>query len=170
MPCLSRANMTYGVNERWSLSPAIGLGLAGSVDLGSAGGIGSASLTSAYRLPVGEFFLNIGNMIGYYETLDIEIGDYNFDPGVSNTVLRNGLMLSVPSTIGDRNVSTEFWVIDTRFFGSDLYSEYYDEFGVSLGLVKTKGRRSIESHLRGGVSYLTGDGVTGWRLNLGYSF
>ena len=164
------ANLTYGVSERWSLSPAMGLGLAGSLDLGAAGGIGSVSLTSAWRLPFGESFLNVGNMIGYYETLDIEIGSYSYDPGVSNTVLRNGVMLSVPSMMGGRKVSRELWVIDTRFFGSALYSEYYQEYGISIGLVKTREKRSIESHLRGGVSCLTGDGVRGWRANLGFSF
>ena len=78
-------------------------------------------------------------------------------------------MASIPSTIGDRKVTTEVWAIDTRFFGSDLYSEYYNEVGISFGLTKTR-ERSIENHLRAGVSYLTGDGVEGWRANLGYSF
>ena len=161
--------LTYAMNERWSLSPAAGAGLVGSVDLGSAGGIGSLSLTSAYTIPREGWSLNIGNMLGYYETLDVELGDYDFNPGVSNTVLRNGLMISIPSTMGGRKVTTEVWGIDTRFFGSDLYSEYYDEFGVSFGLTKTR-ERSIENHLRAGISYLTGDGVKGWRANLSYSF
>lgn len=164
------AGLTWGLNERWSLSPAVGAGLAGSVDPGAAGGIGSASLTSAYTIPFRhEYTINIGNMIGYYETLDIEVGKYSFDPGVSNTVLRNGLMLSVPGTMGGRKVATEFWAIDTRFLGSELYSEYNDEFGISFGSARTEGR-SIENYLRGGVSYMTGDNVKGWRFNLGYSF
>lgn len=108
------------------------------------------------------------NMIGYYETIDIEVGSYNFDPGVSNTVLRNGLMFSVRGTMEGRKVATEIWVIDTRFYG-DLYSEYYDEFGIAFGLTKTEGI-SIENHLRAGVSCMTGDGVKGWRINLGYNF
>ena len=161
--------LTYAMNERWTLSPAAGAGVVGSVDLGSAGGIGSISLTSAYTIPRPGWSLNIGNMVGYYETLDISLGGYDFNPGVSNTVLRNAMMASVPSTIGDRKVTTEVWAIDTRFFGSDLYSEYYDEIGISFGLTKAK-ERSIENHLRAGVSYLTGDGVEGWRANLGYSF
>ena len=161
--------LTYAMNERWLLSPAAATGVVGSVDLGSAGGIGSLSLTSAYTIPREGWSLNIGNMVGYYETLQIELGDYEFNPGVSNTVLRNALMVSIPSTMGERKVTTEIWATDTRFFGSDLYSEYYDEFGISFGLTKTR-ERSIENHLRAGVSYLTGDGVEGWRANLGYSF
>ena len=162
--------LTYGMNERWSLSPAAGAGLVGSADLGSAGGIGSLSLTSTYTIPREGWSLNIGNMVGYYETLDLENwGDYDFNPGVSNTALRNGLMVSIPSTMGGRDVAIEIWGIDTRFFGSALYSEYYDEFGISFGLAKTR-NRSIENHLRAGISYLTGDGVKGWRANLGYSF
>ena len=163
------AGLTYGVNERWSLSPRLGAGVVGSIDLGAGGGIGSVSVTSAYAIPLDGWSLNIGNMIGHYETLDISIGDYNFNPGVSNTVLRNGLMASWSIAMGERELVTELWVTDTRYFGSDLYSTYYNEFGASIGLPKNRGG-SIESHLRGGVSYLTGDGVEGWRLNIGYWF
>ena len=161
--------LTYAMNERWLLSPAAGMGVVYSDDLGSAGGIGSLSLTSAYTIPKHGWSLNIGNMVGYYETLDISLGDYDINPGVSNTVLRNALMVSIPSTMGERKVTTEVWGIDTRFFGSELYSEYYDEIGISFGLVKTK-ERAIENYLRAGVSYLTGDGVSGWRANLGFWF
>ena len=161
--------LTYAMNERWSLSPAAGLGVVGSADMGSSGGIGSLSLTSAYTIPRHGWSLNIGNMVGYYETLDISLGDYDFNPGVSNTVLRNALMVSIPSTMGGRKVTTEVWGIDTRFFGSKLYSEYYDEIGISFGLVKTR-ERVIENYLRAGASYLTGDGVKGWRVNLGFQF
>ena len=161
--------MNYGMNEHWSLSPAAGAGLVGSIDLGSAGGVGSISLTSAYTIPREGWSLNIGNMVGYYETLAIQVGDYDFDPGVSNTVLRNGLMVSIPITGEGRKLITEVWATNTRFFGSDLYSEYYDEFGVSFGFTKS-GERSIENRLRAGISYLTGDGVEGWRINFGYSF
>ena len=163
------AGLTWGLTEQWSLSPAVGAGLAGSVDLGAAGGIGSASLTSAYTIPFDKYSLSVGNMVGYYETLDIEVGKYSFDPEVSNTVLRNGLMLSVPGTMGGRKVATEFWITDTRFFGSDLYSEYNDELGISFGSARTEGR-SIENYLRAGVSWMIGDKVEGWRFNLGYGF
>ena len=164
--------LTWGVNDRWSLSPSAGAGLAGSRDLGAAGGVGSVSLTSAVSVPLrGTYSLNIGNMVGFYRTLDVEIGKYSFDPGVSNTVLRNGLMISRPWKAGTRGVVTEVWITDTRFFGSDLYSEYYDELGISFGMTREKeGKRSIRNWLRGGVSYLTGDGVEGWRANLGFRF
>ena len=110
-------------------------------------------------------------MVGLYRTLDIEVGKYSFDPGVSNTVLRNGLMVSRSRKVGKRDMVTEFWITDTRFFGSDLFSEYYDEFGISLGTSRAKGgKRSIRNWLRGGVSYLTGDDVDGWRANLGFRF
>ena len=163
--------LTWGMSERWSLSPAAGAGLAGSRDLGAAGGVGSISLTSAVSFPLRVYQLNVGNMVGFYRTLDVKIGKYSFDPGVSNTVLRNGLMVSRSRKVGKRDVVTEFWLTDTRFFGSDLFSEYYDEFGISLGTSRAKeGKRSIRNWLRGGVSYLTGDGVDGWRVNLGFRF
>ena len=161
--------LTYGVNDRWSLTPAAGVGFVGSADLGSAGGVNALSLTSAYALPYDTWTVNIGNMLGYYQTLAFEFEGYKFDPNVANTILRNGVMVSIPAKIGARDVAAEFWAIDTRFFGSELYSKYYNEFGVSIGLVKTE-NFSISNYLRAGLSYLTGDGVGGWRFNVGYSF
>ena len=162
-------SMTFGMNERWSLSPAVGVGVTGSLDLASGGGIGSVSLTSAYTVPFERFDLNIGNMVGYYETLKIEVGDYHFDPGISNLAFRNGLMLSIPGTMGGHKVATEVWATDTRFTGDALYSEYQHEFGVSFGLAKSD-EFTIRNHLRAGVSYMTGDKVQGWALRLGYRF
>ena len=162
-------SMTWGMNERWSLSPAVGVGVTGSPDLASGGGIASVSLTSAYTVPFERFDLNIGNMVGYYETLKIEIGDYQFDPGVSNAVFRNGLMLSIPGTMGGHEVATEVWATDTRFTGDALYSEYQHEFGVSFGMAESD-ESTIRNHLRAGVSYMTGDNVRGWALRLGYWF
>ncbi len=162
-------SMTWGITNRWSLSPAIGVGVTGSLDLVSGGGIGSVSLTSAYTVPFERFDLSIGNMVGYYETLKIEIGDYQFDPGISNMAFRNGLILSIPGTMGRHEVATEVWATDTRFTGDALYSEYQHEFGVSFGLAKSD-KFTILHHLRAGVSYMTGDNVSGYALRLGYSF
>ena len=66
-------------------------------------------------------------------------------------------------------MATELWAIDTRFFGSELYSEFYNELGVSIGLVKTE-NFDISNYLRAGLSYQFGDGVHGLHLNIGYSF
>ena len=162
-------SMTWGMNERWSLSPAVGVGVTGSADLASGGGLGSVSLTSAYTVPFERFDLNIGNMVGYYETLKIEVGDYHFDPGVSNMMFRNGLMLSIPGKMGGHEVVTEVWATDTRFTGDALYSEYQHEFGVSFGLAESD-EFTIRNHLRAGVSYMTGDKVRGWAVRLRYWF
>lgn len=161
---------TFGVNDRWSLSPAFGVGVTGSADLGAGGGIGSVSLTSAYTIPIDKYSLSIGNMIAYYETLDLKIKDYSFNPGVSNTVFRNGLLLSIPGKMGQRKVATELWATDTRFDGDTLYSEFQQEYGVSFGSAKTD-EFSIKNYLRVGASYLTGDkDIEGLKLNFGYKF
>lgn len=161
--------LTFGINDRWSLTPAVGAGLVGSEDLGSAGAVGSGSLTSAYTIPMDGYSLNIGNMVGYFETLAFSYGDYDFNPGVANTVLRNGIMASVPGTFRGKDVATEYWAVDTRYLGDDLYSEFYDEIGISFGFAKTEERR-LENYLRVGASYLWGDGVSGFKLNIGYTF
>jgi hypothetical protein len=71
--------LTYAINEAWSLTPATSIGLVGSKDLASAAGMGALSLTSANTTPKDGYSINYGNMIGYYQTLDLQVGDLNIN-------------------------------------------------------------------------------------------
>ncbi len=156
------------MNDAWALTPSVGYAVTGSTDLGSVGQIVSASLTSSYVINLDKFDLAIGNMVGYYQTLKLSSGDYSFDPGIKNTIFRNGVMLSQPTDIFGKGMSIEYSLIDTRFTGDALYIKGYDEIGVTVGT--NKSANSSRSYLRGGVSYLTSDKAKGFTANLGYWF
>ncbi len=163
--------------SRWSLTPSLGYGIAGSTDLGSLGHIFSGSLTSDLMLyDGGGFRLNMGNMAGYYLTLPVRLGDYSVDYDLKNTITRNGLLLSMPlgRSLWGQKLSFDVFVIDTRFFGDALYSDNYQEIGISVGPLRSadKHEPNVASHPFGlGLKYLTGDkGIDGFELNFGYRF
>jgi hypothetical protein len=156
------------MNDSWSLTPALNYGVAVSRDQGAVGQAVSGSLASTYVWRRSNFDVALGNMLGYYRTLKLSAGGYSYDPGIANTVLRNGVMLSQPVNVMGRKMSLEYSLIDTKFFGSALYDMHYDEIGVTLGT--NKRASSARSFMRAGVSYLHSPKTNGLMLNLGYWF
>lgn len=157
------------VNDEWALTPALGYSITGSNDLGSAAGILGVSVTSQYTMQFENFSMAMGNMIGVYQTNKITVGDYSVDPGIKNTVFRNGLLLSLPVHIFETPMSLEFDYVNTLYTGTDLYSNKYNEFGIALGTNKNAG--SKRSYIRGSLTYLMGENnIKGTRLNLGFWF
>lgn len=165
----------YQATDNWRLTPAVGYGAVGSIDLGSVGQIVSGSLTSTYTFRPGKFLLNMGNMAGYYKTLPFKQGDYDIDPDIQNTVVRNGLNFVIP--FGEaKTTSLDLFVTDTRYFGSDLYIEQYNELGFSYGFLKSTVKekngktKSYITNLRAGLTYMTADNADGFTVNFGWSF
>jgi hypothetical protein len=157
------------MNDDWALTPAFGYGLSGSVDLGSAAAIMSASLTSQYTMRMSSYDLAIGNMVGLYQSSKFTAGDYSFDPQIKNTVFRNGVMASFPTLMMGRKMALEVSYVNTMFTGTELYSNQSNEIGVTLGT--NKNANSARSYLRAGVTYLFAEkDIRGLRLNLGYWF
>ena len=162
---------THPVTERWSLTPSIGAAAEGSKDLGTAGGFSGASLTSSYLFHAGDWSLVMGNGVSLQKSLKLRVGGYESDPKLTNTAITNGLLVSGPaSLIADGLVFEQFFT-DTRIFGDKLYSNHYDELGVSVGRVRFKGEGAVDSLLKGSVSVLVGEhGTHGLRLALNYRF
>lgn len=163
------ASYRVPMNDEWALVPAAGYGIAGSVDLGSASAMMAVSLTSQYTLRMQGYDLAFGNMVGVYQSSKFTVSDYSFDPKISNTVFRNGVMASVPTTVMGKKMALEFSFVNTLYTGTDLYSNQYNEIGVTLGT--NKGANTARSYFRAGLTYLQGQNdVHGIRLNLGYWF
>jgi len=156
------------LNDYWTVTPSGNYAVTGSKDLGSMAQMASFSLTSAYVFELSHMDLTIGNMVGYYKTLRFSHDGYSYDPGISNTVLRNGVMLSSPLTVFGKAMSIEYSLIDTRFSGSELYLSNYHELGVTLGT--NRSASSARSFLRAGASYLFSSKSKGLTVNLGYWF
>jgi hypothetical protein len=158
----------FPVTDRWALTPAIGASAVGSLDLGTAAAVGSGALTSAYVVPMGRHDLSFGNMVGYYKSLEVSVGDYSYDPGVQNTVTRNGFVFSQAFSLLGTERRLEYSVIDTRFFGTALYTEHYDEFSVALassGSAIGNGR-----YWRFGGKYLYSEKIKGLSFTMGTWF
>ncbi|MGE4317660.1 MAG: hypothetical protein AB7E96_02045 [Deferribacterales bacterium] len=163
----------YYVNDRWKLTPSVGYGAVGSIDMGSVGQIISGSLTSVYTFKLKKFDILMGNMLGHYKTIPFKTGDYSIDPDIQNTVLRNGLNFVIPVS---KATSLELFGTDTRYYGSDLFIDTYNEVGFSYGFRKSvdketsKGIKNYASQLRGGLTYLFSDESHGFTFNFGFVF
>ena len=163
------ASYRMPITDEWALTPGVGYGLSASVDQGSAASMMAASLTSQYAMRLSGFDLAIGNMVALSQSRKFTAGGYSFDPSVRNTVLRNGVLASFPTSIAGDKMALEVSYINTLFSGTDLYSKQYNEFGLTIGT--NKSATSARSFLRGGITYLQGqNGIKGLRLNFGYWF
>ncbi len=165
---------SHPMTDRWSLTPSAGYSVVGSEDLAAASALASFSLTSSYALSLGSWSLNIGNMIGSYSTQKFKVGDYESDPGISNTVLTNGLMFSGPNSLLANDLVMEYFINDTRYSGDDLFTDNMQEIGINLGRIRTQGE-IITSYMKAGLSYAkaSGDGdneADVIRLSLAYKF
>lgn len=168
----------YGkqITPVWRLTPSVGYSLVGSEDMGSLAQVVSTSLVSSYLIDVEQYRISIGNMLGYYSTLPTSAGDVSQDPDIRNTVLRNGVSLNIPTPQLSQDTSVELFLTDTRYFGSDLYIDQYNEIGFSVGIdrytLKSSDGGDVNylKRLRGGVKYLFSDNSTGYSLNFGYTF
>jgi hypothetical protein len=162
------ASYHFPMNDNWTLTPAVKYSAVASADLATAASMYSASLTSTYIWNLDKYDVAMGNMLGYLKTGKFKAGDYSVDPGISNTVFRNGLLLSQPVELSGSKLSVEYSIIDTRYTGSAMYVNHTNEIGITLGT--SKSAFSARSYLRGGVTYIFGKDTKGFTVNIGYWF
>ena len=159
---------------RWSLEPRVAYGAVVAPDLGSAGHMGSASLTSRYRIDgPGRGFAIIGNMIGYTTTLPLDVDGTNYSPEVSNVVFRNGVAYQYPLNrmVSGRAASVRASYTHTGFTGDELFLDSYHELGLSFGV---RGRedspRNAFELFRLTGAYTFGDDYDSVTVGVGYRF
>jgi hypothetical protein len=165
-----RIALKVPVRPAWTLAATAAYGTAVSKDLGSAGQMVSASLTNTYTWRLGKFDLTAGNLLGYFRSLPINRYGYRFDPELRSTVLKNGALFVQPleTRLAGTRLSVEYFVTDTRFFGTNLFVDQYNEIGFSIG--SDKRSAGVEKLLRAGITFTVGPHLTGGTLNLGYKF
>ncbi len=133
------AGVQYRVTDRWSLTPMVRFGLAGSIDVGAGAFLYSGTLTSHVELPIADWVdafagirMGVTNQFGIAETADgIQIGDYEIDYDLTNYVLRNGAYLS-GSLAPDMPWAWKVFGGHSEWFGDQLYLESSAEIGVAL--------------------------------------
>jgi hypothetical protein len=168
-------NLGLGVSYRvpmsrdWSLTPSFNYALTGSADLGSAAQVAVATLTSTYYWRKDGYDLGMGNMLGYMTTMPFTYKNYSYDPNISNTVLRNGLLYSRPTRMLGGKMHFEVALVDTRFFGTDLYSDSYQELKFTLGTTRAA-NLAATGVFRVGASLIHAAKDNGFSLEFGYWF
>lgn len=169
------------ITDNWSLTPAASWATVGTDDLDALGQVVSGSLTSVYSWELGtqhNIKLSLANMVSYYETLadsNARKNAGNFDRSVlttdlSNWVIKNGIMGSMPTNIKDVNFNLEVYLTDTEFFGDQLFIEQYNEFGASFTVAD---KDSLFAGFGVNITYLfslSGDDVEGFTGGIGYEF
>jgi hypothetical protein len=164
---------SHPLSTNWVLSAGVDYGATASIDLGSGGHVLTSSLASLYSYTINDTMkIHMGNMVGYSTTLPVNIGDYSSDPGIENYILRNGFLYYVKTAGLMDNTGIELFVIDTRYLGTKLYNDNYQEVGLSFGFDRTsyESRRRSDKSLRIGVTSMIAKNNNGVMLNFGYSF
>jgi hypothetical protein len=75
----------------WQLTPHAVLGGGGSEQLGAGGAIYGGGGTSLLSFDYLRWTFSMANQITFYKGQKLSFGDFELDPGVSQTILKNGL-------------------------------------------------------------------------------
>lgn len=161
------AGYQFPMSDEWKLAARGTVGFIGSEDAATLATMVGASIASSYTMEFDGFDLSIGNMLGYYQTLTAKAESVSVNPGIKNTALRNGIILSQPMTVGGRKMVAEYSFADTRFFGTKIYQTSLQEFSFSLGTRRSEGARS-STRITG--SYVRGKDAKGIQIYLNHLF
>jgi hypothetical protein len=106
----------------WRVTPSFGSTGAWSKDLNTGGWVIEEGLTSLAGYDFKCFTLSMGNQISLFQSTPLSLGGYDFDPSVTQQILKNGLDLNVP--LGRRWVA-ELYGIQTHFIRQAAIGDYF---------------------------------------------
>lgn len=161
----------FPMGDNWYLTPQLSYGATGSVDQGSIGQLVSGTLTSRYEIQLETTKLTIANMLGYMQTLPFSAGDLKYDPGIKNTITKNGVMVEMPTSwqLFGRGTSIQGAGAVTHLMGDDLFLNTYYDLSLTFGTQNT-GTSSLTDFIRMGVNYTFGDDYNAVTASIGYQF
>ncbi|AYO53696.1 hypothetical protein [Acinetobacter wuhouensis] len=162
---------TESVN--WYLMPQIRGGVTGSEDFGTAALIYGGGLSSNAQFPLNEnSAVSIINMVSYYKTDSIKVGDFDSGYDLQNTILRNGVEYSrvLHKSVAGSPLIAKLAYARTDFSGDQLFSELSHDFSGSIGFKNKKPKAWIDEY-RIGFTYTYADkDLRGFTVNAGYTF
>lgn len=162
------AAYTYPMAARWYLTPALSYTHAERGDFDKAANLVSASVTSVIYWKMDGYDLGIGNMFGHSHTVR-ERGDARADlSGTHNNILRNGVMASIPSQVLGRKAWWEVSLVDTRYFGSEIFADSQQEISVTVG--DTRSYKATGGGYRAGLTLMQAGKTDGFKLAWQYWF
>ena len=162
---------TESVN--WYLMPQVRVGVTGSKDLGTAAMIYGGGISSNTQFPINaEAAVSIINMLSFYKTGSVKVGDYDSSYDLKNTIFRNGVEYSqvLHKTVAGSPLIAKLSYARTDFSGDQLYSELSHDFSGSIGFKNLNPKAWINDY-RVGFTYTYADkDLRGFMLNAGYTF
>ncbi len=113
----------------WQITPFGGATVSGSADFAAGGMLANGGIVSLLAHDFGKMTLSMGNQLSIHEGVPITVGDYRFDPGVSQQILKNGLKLDVPFA---RRWVFDLYGIHTKFVEDAAVDQYFT-VGAGIG-------------------------------------
>lgn len=162
------AGVRLPVTNDWMVTPIVRVGAATSEDLGLEGFLWSASVVSDYQTSFNGLDFGIGNQITHVRTIPIGANDYD----LQNTVFRNGIGLAGPTDFNmfGEKATWEATLVNTQYFGDEIYVENQTDLGISLGTRGTDNGVKWDSARIGLTISLTDQEYSGFSFNFGYKF
>ena len=148
----------------WQVTPSVGAVVAGSADLVAGGVLASGGVTSYTSYRPNEWEFSMGNHISIHEGVKVSVGDYTFDPDVSQQIVKNGLKAG--RSLGKRWYA-EVYVVDTEFL-KEAFVSRYTTVGAGVGYrgPNRKGYLMLGSYADFGANYQSAHFQfgTGWKF------
>ena len=166
---------TAPVTASWTLTPGASWGAVSSIDAASVLHMVGATLTSDYRMadfPNPGAMLALTNMAGHVRTLPFALRDFKLDPGLRNTVLKNGLSFEQPTgfaLFGDADLIAKFSYAHSWFLGTELFMNQYHEVALNLA-APMDALEGIGDDIHLGAAWTFGKDYSGVSVNFGYEF
>ena len=113
----------------WQITPFGGANVSGSADFAAGGMLANGGIVSLLAHDFGKMTLSMGNQLSIHEGIPITVGDYKFDPGVSQQIIKNGLKLDVPFA---RRWVFDLYGIHTKFVEDAAVDQYFT-VGAGIG-------------------------------------
>lgn len=151
--------------DKWLVTVSGRAGATASEDMLSGGMLYMLSATSSYTFNIAETAVTIINMYGRIRDYTLDVKGYDIEYGLKNNVFKNGL--AVKQKLSKKTALTVFGY-DTRYTGSDLYIDAYDEVG--LGFTKYFSRDSFFTGIDLTASYTFGDNYKAYRAGVAFLF
>ena len=153
--------------------PQVRVGVTGSQDFGTAALIYGGGVSSNAQFQLNERSnISIINMVSYYKTDALKVGDFDSGYDLQNTIFRNGVEYShvLHKTVAGSPLIAKLQYARTDFYGDQLYSDFQHDFSGSIGFKNLKPKAWIDEY-RAGFTYTYADNnLKGFMVNAGYTF
>lgn len=159
------ASLQIPVMKKWFLTPSVRVGATASEDSLSGGVLYMASIASSYTIDIHKTSVTILNMFGHIRDYTLDVKGYDIEYGLRNNVFKNGL--AVRQQLSEKTAVTVFGY-DTRYTGSDLYIDYYDEVGI--GLSRSFSKRNVFTGMGMTASYTFGNNYKAYKIGMNFQF